>query len=103
MTLVEHMIGKGLDLKIYDPEVRVSQLIGANRDYIDNAIPHIGDLISESLEETIRDKSIVILGLQGDDILEGVYDMSHPDQYTLDLVGGIDRERLQGEVQGICW
>jgi len=103
VTLVEHMIGKGLDLKIYDPEVRVSRLIGANRDYIDNAIPHIGDLMCESLEETIRDKSIVILGLQGDGILDELYRLSGPEQYTLDLVGGIDRDRLQGEVQGICW
>lgn len=103
VTLVEHMIGKGLNLKIYDPEVRVSQLIGANKKYIDEAIPHIGDLMCETVEEAVSDAGIVVVGLSDDDVMSELHRLSTADHYILDLVGIRDRERLAGEIQGICW
>lgn len=103
VTLVEQMIGKGINIKIYDPEVRVSQLIGANRDYIEKVVPHIGDLIGNTLEEVLTDAEVIVLGLQGKDIAEAVAAHDTPDTYVLDLVG-IDLEPgLSGNVQGVCW
>lgn len=103
VTLVENLIGKGLNLKIYDPEVRVSQLIGANKKYIDEAIPHIGDLMCESMEETMQDAAIVIVGLSDKAIIDDLYRLNRPDQYVLDLVGLDNRDGLAGECEGICW
>ncbi len=103
VTLVEHMIGKGLNLKIYDPEVRVSRLIGANKKYIDEAIPHIGDLMCDSVEDAVGDAKIVIVGLSDSDILEALGSLVKPDQYVLDLVGIKDSDGIAGNVQGICW
>ena len=103
VTLVEMMIGKGLKLRIFDPEVRVSRLIGANKRYIDEAIPHIGDLMCDSVEEAFEDAGTVIVGLSDRDILEKVYELNRPGQYILDLVGMDDSERVRGDFQGICW
>ena len=103
VTLVEHMIGKGLNLKIYDPEVRVSQLIGANKQYIDEAIPHIGDLMCESIEETMEDAAVVIVGLSDKEIISDLFRLNRKDQYVLDLVGLANRDELAGECEGICW
>ncbi len=103
VTLVEHMIGKGLNLKIYDPEVRVSRLIGANKKYIDEAIPHIGDLMCDSVEEAVGGAKVVIVGLSDADILKEVERLATPGQYILDLVGMKNRDNVAGEVQGICW
>ena len=103
VDLVESMIGKGLKLKIYDPEVRVSQLIGANKKYIDEAIPHIGELMCESIEEAMENAGTVIVGLQGDDIMSELTRLSKPEQFILDLVGIKDRDKLRGEFQGACW
>ena len=53
MTLAEQLIGKGLQLAIYDPEVRLSHLLGANRRYIERHLPHIGQLIRSDIETVI--------------------------------------------------
>lgn len=103
VDLVESMIGKGLKLKIYDPEVRVSQLIGANKKYIDEAIPHIGELMCETIEEAMTGAGTVIVGLQGDEIMSELHRLSRPEQFILDLVGIQERNKFKGDFQGICW
>jgi len=49
--LLEYLIGKGRELKVYDPHIQLDQIYGSNRDYILNAIPHIGKLLTGGFEE----------------------------------------------------
>jgi GDP-mannose 6-dehydrogenase len=51
VVMLEHLIGKGRDLRVYDPHIQLDKIYGSNRDYILNAIPHIGRLLSSSFEE----------------------------------------------------
>jgi GDP-mannose 6-dehydrogenase len=51
VTLLEYLIGKGRDIRIYDPHIQLDQIYGSNRDYILNAIPHIGKLLTSRFEE----------------------------------------------------
>ena len=103
VELVERLIGKGMNLKIYDPEVRISHLIGANKRYIEEVVPHIGSLMCESVEEAMQDASVVIVGLSGDEIMASLYENGKTDQFFLDLVGVPAPDRLKGEYRGICW
>ena len=103
VTLVEQLIGKGYNLRIYDPEVRISRLIGANKQYIDQAIPHIGELITDSMAQAIKGASAVVVGLQGDEIEDSLAALIQSDQFVLDLVGLSNSESLPGQVQGVCW
>jgi GDP-mannose 6-dehydrogenase len=103
VDLVERLIGKGMNLKIFDPEVRVSHLIGANKRYIEDVIPHIGSLMCESVEEAMSGASIVVVGLSGDDIMSELIRHGKDGQLFLDLVGIADHEQLKGEYRGICW
>jgi GDP-mannose 6-dehydrogenase len=103
VTLVEKLIGKGMRLKIYDPEVRVSNLIGANKRYIDEVIPHIGSLMCDSVAEAMNGAKSVVVGLSGKDIEESVYANSVADQEIIDLVDVSQPERLNGAYRGICW
>ena len=103
VELVERLIGKGINLKIYDPEVRVSQLMGANKRYIEDVIPHIGSLMCESIEGAMLNSKTVIIGLQGDEITSEICVHSKSDQFFLDLVGLHEPEKLDGEYFGICW
>ncbi len=51
VTLVEHLIGKGVDLRVFDPHISLESIYGSNRNFLLNAIPHIGRLLQSSLED----------------------------------------------------
>jgi GDP-mannose 6-dehydrogenase len=50
LAMVEHLIGKGVDLRIFDPHVNLDSIYGSNRNFLLNAIPHIGRLLEAKLE-----------------------------------------------------
>ena len=51
VTMLEHLLGKGRDIQIYDPHIQMDKIYGSNRDYILNAIPHIGKLLTGGFDE----------------------------------------------------
>lgn len=103
VTLAETFIGKGLDLRIYDPEVNVARLTGANRRYIDESIPHIASLMTDSCEAVIEHGKTLIVGLNDAPVMETLYNSNRDDQFVLDLVGIAERDRIRGEYRGACW
>ena len=62
VTLAERLIGKGCRLRIYDPDVALAQLTGANRAYIEKEIPHIGDLLSDDLSWVLEEAKVAVVG-----------------------------------------
>ena len=62
VELTERLIGKGYDLRIYDSNVRLASIHGANRDYILNRIPHISRLMTRSIEEALEHADTVVIG-----------------------------------------
>ena len=51
VTLLEHLIGKGRDVRVYDPHIQMDRIYGSNRNYILNAVPHIGKLLTGAFSE----------------------------------------------------
>lgn len=103
VRLAEWFIGKGIELFIYDPQVNLSRLIGANREYIDRVIPHIASLMNDDPDAIIKDAQAIILGQENPVFMETLYLQGRSDQYILDLVGRADADRIAGEYEGICW
>src|SRR5262249_8985731 len=58
--LAEHLIGKGVTLKVYDPEVHLSSLIGANRRFIETHVPHIGGLVEADLPGVVGASDVLV-------------------------------------------
>lgn len=103
VTLAEQLIGKGIDLQIHDPNVQLSRLIGANRRYIEEKLPHIGRLLVEDCGALVRDAELVVLGLSDAHLVEQVVAHTGEGQAVLDLVGMPGRDRLRCEYRGVCW
>jgi GDP-mannose 6-dehydrogenase len=103
VVVAEHLIGKGLALRIYDPDVHLSRLLGANRRFIDQHVPHIGSLLSGDIEEVIGGAELVIVGIKDDRVLQGLSRHVRADQIVVDLVGLPTREKLRGRMEGLCW
>ncbi len=103
VNLAEAFIGKGLDLAIYDPEVSIARLVGANKRYIEESIPHISNLMQTSAPDVIQEAEVLVIGLGDKDLLETVRKLARPDQIILDLVNIPKRDELKGEYHGVCW
>lgn len=101
--LVEQLLGKGLNLLIYDPEVALSRLLGTNKRYIAEHIPHIGELLSPDLRRVVNHASVVVLGSTDRGVQNQLVEALTPDQTLIDLVSLPQRERLQCVYHGLCW
>ena len=100
VELVERLVGKGYDLKIYDPAVQLSALMGANRAYILDQIPHVAALMVDSMEEVVAHGDTIVIG-NGTAEFVRLRDLKRNGQAVVDLVGMLG----SGDegVHGICW
>ena len=71
VLLAESLLGQGFDLKIYDPDVRVTALIGSNRHYIDERLPHLAKLLCESSTELLDHADLLVVATKVIDRLDG--------------------------------
>ena len=102
IELIERLIGKGYDLRLYDRSVNLAALTGANRDYIRNAIPHINSIMVESLDEALEHGEIVIVGNNAAEFAE-VPARLNKNQTLIDLVRIGGTEQLGDRYDGINW
>lgn len=104
VELVERLIGKGFTVRIYDPNVALSKLIGANRAYINERLPHIGELLTDDAGEVAAHGQILVVGSRSPEVVAAVVHRS-PDQLIVDLVRLPDAPQLQGgdNYRGIAW
>jgi GDP-mannose 6-dehydrogenase len=101
VDVIEHLIGKGYELKLYDKNVNLAALTGANRDYILNHIPHISKLMVESMQEVMDFAETIVIG-NGAEEFKPVPANLKPGQAVVDLVR-ISKEMSGGQYDGICW
>jgi GDP-mannose 6-dehydrogenase len=102
VEVIEGLIGKGYDLRIYDKNVRLASLVGANRDYILNRIPHISKLMVSDIGAVLSHAQVVVIGNKDPDFI-GVPDKLRPDQQIVDFVRITNRRSENGKYDGICW
>jgi GDP-mannose 6-dehydrogenase len=102
VELVERLIGKGLDLRLYDRNVSLAKLVGANRDYILRVIPHISRLMVDDPGEVIDHGEIIVIG-NGDPEFADALGSLRDDQFVLDMVRVSNRGQLNGHYDGINW
>ncbi|MGB5104083.1 MAG: UDP binding domain-containing protein, partial [Steroidobacteraceae bacterium] len=103
VIVAERLIGKGYELRIYDPEVNLSRLLGANKRYIEQSIPHIGSLMSGDIAAVIDHAEVLIVGLAGKDLVPVIAKHARPDQIVVDLVGLPSASVKATDYQGVCW
>ena len=87
--LIEHLIGKGRDLRIYDPHIQMDRIYGSNRNYILSAIPHIGKLMTGSFDELAAwADRLVLTQRPSQELAAQIRATGKP---VLDLARGLDR------------
>lgn len=102
LEIIERLIGKGYDVRIFDRNVNLSKLVGANRDYLLRMIPHVSSLLVESLDQALSHGEIIVIG-NGDPEFRNIASRIRPDQFVVDLVRIRDFNSLNGQYDGIGW
>jgi GDP-mannose 6-dehydrogenase len=103
VALAEHLLGKGLSLLVYDPEVELSNLLGANRRFIEQHLPHIGSLIRGDIGAVIAQSDVLIVGLGDERTASALAAHTRPEHVIIDLVHLRNRDELPGRYRGLCW
>lgn len=103
VPLVETLLGKGYDVRVYDPNIALARLIGTNRQYIESVIPHISRLLCQSLDEVLAESEVLVIGHRVE-ALEPLLAADNGQHIVVDLAGLRGRLRsLNGRYQGIAW
>jgi GDP-mannose 6-dehydrogenase len=104
VELAERLLGKGFDIKIHDSNVTLSQLIGANKSYICQQLPHIGDLLTDDADAVLDHGEVLIVGSRAPEVVDAVA-RAGADKVVIDLIRLPNAEELRGTstYRGIGW
>jgi GDP-mannose 6-dehydrogenase len=104
VQLIKVLIGEGVQIRVWDPDVSLGRLVGSNRRYIEEVIPHIGSLLCSTIEEVVQAADVVLLGTKAV-TSQTLCNLLHPEQTVIDLVNLNPAERPDGpfHYEGICW
>ncbi len=102
IEVIERLLGKGYDVRIYDKNVHLASLVGANRDFILNRIPHISKLMVDDIDSVLKHAQTVVIGNK-DPEFESVPARIREGQCLVDFVRITNRRSENGKYDGICW
>jgi GDP-mannose 6-dehydrogenase len=102
VELIERLIGKGYEMVLFDRNVNLARLVGANREYINRHIPHIARLMVGSIDEVLAKADTIVIG-NGDPAFGTIIEQLRPQQRVVDLVRAITPPAGFEGYEGICW
>jgi GDP-mannose 6-dehydrogenase len=103
VILAEALLGKGRTLRIYDRNVSIARLVGANKEYIEQQIPHLSSLLCGTIDDVIDHSDVIVIGNQSPEFAEALA-RTRPDQIVIDLVRlPVVGALVPAEYRGICW
>lgn len=102
VAVIEQLIGKGYELSLYDRNVNTAKLLGANRDYIMNRIPHISKLMVGDIDSVLEHAETIVIGNNSPEF-KNIGSRIRPGQVVVDLVRITEPSPENGAIDGICW
>jgi GDP-mannose 6-dehydrogenase len=102
VTVIERLLGKGLRVAIYDRDVQLARVFGANKEYIEREIPHISDLMKTDLESVVKESEVIVISNKSEEYRH-IGNSLRSDQTVIDLVRLFDSPPPVGSYSGIGW
>lgn len=103
VEIAEILSGKGYKVRIYDNNVSLTKLIGGNKAFIEQVLPHISSMLSDSIEDVVRNSDAIIVGHDFQDGGEEFARFLKPDQMVIDLVKISSYKKIPAKYEGVCW
>jgi len=103
VEIVETLIGKGYDLRIFDRNVSLAKLFGANKEFIIQKIPHISNLMVDTVTELTDHSEVMIIGNKSQEFVELVNSLD-TNYHVIDFVRILKEvDQLSTNYEGLCW
>jgi len=102
VEMIENLLGKGCEIRIYDRNVSLARMHGTNREYMEKHLPHLATLLTSDLEESLRHAELIVLGNRSD-VSPEVLRLAGPDQIILDLVRVTANPETRADYDGLSW
>ena len=103
VDVVETLIGKGYDIRIYDHNVHLARLFGANKEYINQKIPHISKLMVDRLDDVIFHSEVIVIGNKSNEFQHTVTSLQNT-HIVVDFVRILDDvSDMKSKYEGLCW
>ena len=102
IEIIERLTGKGYDVRIFDKNVHVAKLVGANRDFILNRIPHISRLMVDNVDAVLQHAETIVIGNKAEEF-ESIPQRLHAGQCVVDFVRILKDRSIDGKYSGFCW
>lgn len=100
VDVAEGLLGKGVKISIYDKNIAYTNLMGINKSYIDDHLPHIGELLSTDLESCLEDAEVIILSHKSNDYID--LPKKYPNKYFIELTRNNHTQKYSN-LEGINW
>ncbi|MFY8102055.1 MAG: UDP binding domain-containing protein, partial [Allorhizobium sp.] len=101
VELAERLYGRGYQIKIFDPNIRLNRLTGANASFVSARLPHLAELLNEDIESVLSDSDVIVVGNRAE--MNGAQKRVKPETHIIDLVRVDKTLRSEGNYHGICW
>ena len=101
VDVVETLLGKGFEIRIYDKNVKVSELTGTNKDFIMAKIPHLQHFVTADLDEVCRESDVLVVTNKEKEFTEVL--KKYPNKIIVDLVRQWKEVDYNGKYEGISW
>lgn len=101
VDVVESLLGKGFEIRIYDKNVKVSELTGTNKDFIMAKIPHLQHFVSDDLEAVCRESDVLVVTNKEKEFAELL--ARYPNKTVVDLVRQWKEVDYSGHYEGLSW
>jgi GDP-mannose 6-dehydrogenase len=102
VAVAETLLGRGYDLRIYDPSLNLSRMIGANATEMNRRMPHLATLLKTDVNEVIEHSELVVASQKCVSI-ESLATMVKPEQHVIDVNGWRELSSLPWKYEGLCW
>ncbi len=103
VSLIETLIGKGYSVSIYDAEVALAKLLGANKRFIEQTIPHFSSLMATSVRQVIENSDVVVVTKNDVQFHDGLADLDG-NKIVIDLARLFPAlSKTPANYEGICW
>ena len=101
VDVVESLLGKGFEIRIYDKNVKVSELTGTNKDFIMAKIPHLQHFVTDDLETVCRESDVLVVTNKEKEFAEVLE--RYPNKTIVDLVRQWKEVNYDGRYEGLSW